>query len=152
MIRAGNKADLPACVAILEAMRAKYEEYEPHFWKRSPNAAKMCEVYLGMLTAQDTTLFLVSETTGKIDGFITAKPQPVPPVFAPGATAFVDDFCVADDWATTGGALLSEARSQLKARGFEQIIVVTACRNEAKMALLKQENLSPASAWWVGKP
>jgi hypothetical protein len=151
-IRTGGKIDLPACVGILEETRARYEQYEPQFWKRAPNAARMSEAFLGMLTAQESTLFLVSEADGAITGFLTAKPQPVPPVFAPGATAFIDDFCVADNWLTTGATLLREARAQLKARGFEQVIVVTAYRDDGKMAMLKQENLSLASAWWAASP
>lgn len=154
IIRTGTKSDLPACVAILEAARAKYQDYEPQFWKRAPNAAKMSEMFLTHLTAQDTTLFLVSEADRRVTGFLTAKPQPVPPVFAPGETAFVDDFYVVDDaaWPTTGAALLREARTQLKTRGFEQVVVVTAYRDDGKMAMLKQGELSLASAWWVGRP
>jgi hypothetical protein len=151
-IRPGTKDDLPACIAILEQMRGRYQAYEPQFWKRAPNAAVMSKAFLEMLTAQESTLFLVSETDDAITGFITAKPQPVPPVFTPGATALIDDFCVADDWLVTGAALLREARSQLKARGFEQVVVITAYRHEDKMEMLKRENLSLASAWWVGKP
>jgi hypothetical protein len=151
-IRSGTKDDIPACVTILEQMRARYQEYEPQFWKRAPNAAVMSKAFLEMLTAQGSTLFLVNETDGGITGFITAKPQPVPPVFTPGTTAFVDDFCVADDWLETGAALLREARAQLNARGFEQVVVVTAYRHEDKMEMLKREHLSLASAWWVGKP
>lgn len=151
-IRAGSKADLPGCIAIVEKTRAKYQDYEPQFWKRAPNAAQMSEAFLGMLIAQETTLFLVAEEENGVAGFLTAKPQPVPPVFTPGKTAFIDDFCVASDWATIGTALLREARTQLKERGFEQIIVVTAYRDEGKMEMLKQENLSLASAWWVGRP
>jgi acetyltransferase (GNAT) family protein len=151
-IRAGIKDDLPSCCALLEAMRARYQTYEPQFWKRAPNAAKMSEAFLGMLTAQPVTLFLVAEAGGKITGFLTARPQPVPPVFEPGATAFIDDFCVLDDWAVTGASLLREARAKLKERGFAQVIVVSAFRDDAKMEMLKREDLSLASAWWVGPP
>ena len=114
----------------------------------------MSEKFLGYLIAQETTLFLIAEENRAVTGFLTAKPQPAPPVFEPGATAFVDDFCVADEaaWATTGAALLREARTRLKARGFAQVIVVTAHRDDGKMAMVKQEELSLASAWWVGKP
>jgi predicted N-acetyltransferase YhbS len=153
-IRTGVADDLPACVAILEKTRARYQEYEPQFWKRSAKASAMSLAFLRHLTAQDGTLFLVAERDGALVGFLTAKPQPVPPVFEPGKTVFVDDFCVAEDadWAEAGAALLQEARSQLRAQGYEQIIVVTAYRDEVKMAALKGENLSLASAWWVAKP
>jgi ribosomal protein S18 acetylase RimI-like enzyme len=153
-IRIGQRDDLPACVAILEKMRARYQTYEPQFWKRAEDAPAKSAMFLNYLIAQDTTLFLVAESGGAITGFITAKPQPVPPVFVPGATAFVDDFCVAEnaDWLEIGAALLRAARKTLQERGFEQIVVVTAYRDDGKMRMLKQENLSLASAWWVGRP
>jgi hypothetical protein len=153
-IRTGTVDDLKDCLPILEKTRRKYETHEPQFWKRSPNAPALTQQFLGYLIAQKTTLFLVAEKDGVTEGFLTARPQPAPPVFAPGETAFVDDFCVMDEaaWATTGAALLREARAQLKERGFEQVIVVTAYRDDGKMAMLKQEELSLASAWWVGRP
>jgi len=153
-IRTGTAEDLTACIPILEAIRQRYQTFEPQFWKRAPGAAAMSHTFLTYLIAQETTLFLIAEENGAVTGFLTAKPQPAPPVFAPGATAFVDDFCVADEaaWATTGAALLREARAKLKERGFEQVIVVTAYRDDGKMAMLKQEELSLASAWWVGRP
>jgi L-amino acid N-acyltransferase YncA len=153
-IRKGVADDLPACVAILETVRARYQDYEPQFWKRSAKASPMSLAFLRHLTAQEGTLFLVAERDGGIVGFLTAKPQPVPPVFEPGKTAFVDDFYVAGDaeWPVAGISLLQEARTQLKAQGYEQIIVVTAHRDDAKMAALKAGNLSLASAWWVGTP
>ena len=153
-IRTGNADDLPACVTILETARARYQAYEPHFWKRSAKAPALSLAFLRHLRAQEGTPFLVSEHDGAIVGFLTARPQPVPPVFEPGKTAFVDDFYVADDaeWPLAGVALLKEARAQLKAQGYEQVVVVTAYRDDAKMAALKEENLSLASAWWVGRP
>ncbi|HXL98666.1 MAG TPA: GNAT family N-acetyltransferase [Rhizomicrobium sp.] len=153
-IRSGEKADLPACIAILEKTRARYQTYEPQFWKRAHDAAAKSAMFLSYLIAQEGTLFLVAESGGVINGFITAKPQPVPPVFTPGATALIDDFCVGEnaDWLETGAALLRAARKTLQERGFEQIVVVTAYRDDGKMQMLKQENLSLASAWWVGRP
>jgi GNAT superfamily N-acetyltransferase len=153
-IRSGTADDLEACLPILQMKRTRYQTYEPQFWKLSPVAGPMTQAFLGHLIAQPTTLFLVAEENGAISGFLTAKPQPAPPVFAPGETVFVDDFYVADDaaWPTTGAALLREARAQLKERGCEQVVVVTAYRDDGKMAMLKQEELSLASAWWVGRP
>src|SRR5690242_16724228 len=153
-IRTGTAEDLQACVAILEAKRQRYERYEPQFWKRAPDATAKTQAFLNYLTVQPTTLFLVGEQEGAVTGFLTARPQPAPPVFEPGQTAFVDDFYVADDalWPTMGAALLRAARVQLKERGFAQVIVVTAYRDDGKMEMLKQEKLSLASAWWVGRP
>ena len=152
-VRAGSAEDVPACIAMLEAMRLRYQTYAPQFWKKAENSAAMTKMFFAHLLGEETTLFLVAEEDGTAKGFLMARPQPVPPVFEPGRTAFIDDFCVADDsdWAGIGGALLDEARAQLKARGFEQIVVVSAQRDAAKMAMLDAATLTATSSWFAAK-
>ncbi len=74
----------------------------------------------------------------------------VPPVYAPGATATIDDFAVtADAWATVGVELVRR-RSSAAALKVTQLVVVCGHRDEAKRSMLQDLGLSLASEWYVG--
>jgi hypothetical protein len=72
-----------------------------------------------------------------------------PPVYnLGGLTCVVDDFCT-NDWATTGKALLSAAMEEAKQRGEVQIVVICPHLEEAKRAMLRGEELTITSGWYV---
>ena len=92
---------------------------------------------------------LASENNTKIDGFLIAFPQPAPPVYDPGLTYMLDDFCVADDaiWQTVGSELLSTALEAVKTAGAIQCLTVCPIAHTEKAKLLQSAGLLPASTW-----
>jgi ribosomal protein S18 acetylase RimI-like enzyme len=151
-IRSADPGDVEACVGMIEARRRLYETFEPRFWRKSDHSAAMSTAFFGHLATDAGALFLVSESGAGINGFLIAMAVQNPPVYAPGGpTAQIDDFCVADPslFPTVGSALLDEARVLLKDRGFAQLVVVCAARDEARSAFLQGQALSLTTTWWT---
>lgn len=136
---------------LAEARRVRYETFEPLFWKKAQDSLEMGRLFFTHLLSQPDTLAILAETEGRIVGFLIATAARVPPVVAPGATAMIDDFCVAEPafWGEVGPALLDGARAVLRENGFVQIVVVCGFKDDEKMAFLKTQNLSLASTWWT---
>jgi GNAT superfamily N-acetyltransferase len=147
-IRACHLEDLEAVVDILMNKRRLYAELEPALWTVSHGAEQWTEAHFATLLALPDQLFLVAEGSGKVMGFLVASPKSSPPVYAREPTAAIEDFYVADasDWPDVGGALLSEARANLKKRGIAQFVLVSAFLDEAKMAFLASQGLPIVSA------
>jgi hypothetical protein len=62
----------------------------------------------------------------------------------------VDDFVVdAEEWRTTGAALLAAVERTAGQRGAVQTVVVCGHRDEAKRAMLSGERFSLASEWYT---
>lgn len=151
-IRSADPGDVEACVGMIEARRRLYETFEPRFWRKADHSAAMSAAFFGHLATDPGALFLVSESEAGVNGFLIAMAVQNPPVYAPGGpTAQIDDFCVADPslFPTAGAALLDEARAQLKARGFTQLVVVCAARDAARTAFLESQSLSNTTTWWT---
>src|ERR1700733_5493248 len=94
-IRDGRVDDMPAIAAMAEARRVRYQDYEPLFWKKAAMSHEMGRMFLTHLIGLSDTLCLIAEQDGVVVGFLIATPARVPPVFEPGPTAMIDDFCVA---------------------------------------------------------
>ena len=143
--------DVDDMAALAEARRVRYEVFEPLFWKKAQASLEMGRVFFSHLLGQQDTLSLLAEMEGRTVGFLIATTARVPPVVAPGATAMIDDFCVAEPhlWAQVGPALLEAARTTLRENGFAQIVVVCGFKDEEKTAFLETQNLSLASTWWT---
>jgi L-amino acid N-acyltransferase YncA len=139
-IRPARKEDLAAVVAMAEARRKQYQEYQPVFWKKADDSEARTHAFFAVLVDEPELLFLVaSDDSQDVNGFLIAKPFQVPPVYDPGGkTFFVDDFCVVRDelWQTVGPALLQEAASRAKADGGAQVVVVCGDRGRAKSDFL----------------
>ena len=151
-IRKADIGDAPRCVELAELRRTEYEEYEPRFWKKSPNSSGASLLWFETLFGDGRSLSFVAEEDGQIVGFVIAREIPTPPVYDPGGpTALVDDFCVdaKNRWKDVGRALLQETRSALKERGFAQVVVVGARRDLEKTEFLAEAGLSLASTWWT---
>jgi GNAT superfamily N-acetyltransferase len=152
-IRLGTKQDIDAVAEMAEARRLQYERYEPLFWKKAANSLAMSRAFLAHVAGQPENLFLVACEAEQVMGFLIATPVRVPPVFEPGPTAMIDDFCVAEPalWESVGPALLAEARARLRQRGFAQIVVVCGRKDAEKSAALDAADLSLTSTWWTAK-
>lgn len=151
-IRSAEAGDIEACVGMIEARRQLYETFEPRFWRKAEHSAAMSTAFFSHLAADASALFLVSRADAGINGFLIAANIQNPPVYAPGGpTAQIDDFCVADPalFPTVGAALLDEARAQLKAQGFTQLVIVCAARDTARTAFLQSQSLSLTTTWWT---
>ena len=150
-IRNASLGDLPAIVAMLTAYREKLATWAPQFWRPAIGASAMSSLHLGSLIGQNGHIFLVSERGDKITGFALALETPAPPVYAPGKTGTLDDFCVAEgeSWADTGAKLVEAIRRAAKDAGWQQLIVVSPQADEAKNAVLQKAGLAVASQWWT---
>lgn len=147
-IRACHLEDLGAVVDILMNKRRLYAALEPALWTVAQGAEQWTEAYLANLLALPEQLFLVAESSGRVIGFLVASPKLSRPVYAREPMAAINDFHVADanDWPDVGGALLTEARANLKKRGVAQFVLKSAFLDEAKMAFLASQGLPIVSA------
>ncbi len=151
-IRNASSEDAPQCVGLVEARRNEYENYQPRFWKKATTSASSTLPWFEKLFADERNVCLVAVESLSVVGFLIAREFPSPPVYDPGgATALIDDFCVAakDRWQDAGAELLQHAKSELNRRGFAQVVVVGARQDAAKTEFLSQADLSLASTWWT---
>lgn len=151
IVRACLPGDVSAMAGIAEARRVRYEAFEPLFWKKAQDSLEMSRAFFAHLIGQSDTLCLVAEADEQTVGFLIATTARVPPVVAPGTTAMIDDFCVAepDLWGQVGPLLLDAARATLRENGFAQIVVVCGFKDVEKTAFLERQDLSLASTWWT---
>ena len=151
IIRPATPNDVAACVGLVESRREQYERYEPRFWKKAWDSKSSTYPWFARLFDETKSFSLVAAEGSDIVGFLVAREAPVPPVYDPGGpTALIDDFCVVEKrWCDVGGELLAAARAELRNRGYVQIVVVGARRDEAKTAFLEGSDLSLASTWWT---
>ena len=151
IVRRARAEDVPACVRLVELRRRRYETFEPRFWKKAAGSEKSTIDWFTQLFDDDKSVSVVASNEANILGFLIARDIPVPPVYEPGGpTALIDDFCVAEGkWGDVGTQILRFARRELRARGFVQIVVVGATRDDEKTAFLKSTDLSLASTWWT---
>ncbi|MDF1749290.1 MAG: GNAT family N-acetyltransferase [Alphaproteobacteria bacterium] len=151
-IRRVTSADAMSCVKLAEARRVEYQNYEATFWKKAENSAISTLRWFETLFSDDQNVAYVAIDDAVVVGFIIAREFPTPPVYDPGgATALIDDFCVASKnrWKDIGAALLQETKLELCRRGFAQIVVVGAAKDLAKTEFLNETGLSLASTWWT---
>lgn len=153
LIRPGELRDVPACVALIEARRRRYEEYQPRFWRKASNSALLSSSWFSHLFSDVDVISLVSEAENGINGFLIATSFPAPPVYDPGGpNALIDDFVVEPGgWASIGPPLLARAKELLRDRGFVQIVVVGARQDAEKTGFLESADLSLASTWWTAR-
>ncbi len=151
MIRRATEADLEAMLALAEAKRAQYAEYQPKFHRPAPNAREMQRPYFQRLIHDENAIVLVAEN-GAVDGFVIAQTGPAPPVYDPGGlTMVIDDFMVRSSalWTTVGRSLLDHVRAMVRERGAVQIIVVCGPTDGPKRRMLQVAGLGAASEWFV---
>jgi ribosomal protein S18 acetylase RimI-like enzyme len=151
LIRPMEAGDLDAAVDLVERRRERLQAYEPVFWRKADGSAETTRRFFSHLVADEQTLFLVAERGGVIVGCAQAREAAVPPVYVPGRTAMIDDFCVSDDadFSAVGLALLRALQRHLVERGFRQIIIACPARDTRLQELLASEALSLTSVWWT---
>jgi hypothetical protein len=151
-VRGATADDVAAMVALVETARERLADWQPVFWRRAPGAAEMSAMFFGYLAGAPEHLTLVHETGGAVTGFLIASETKPPPVYAPGGPTWtIDDFCVASEalWETAGRDLLEVARTDLKARGAVQVVVICPAALAAKGDLLAGAGLMIATQWWT---
>lgn len=152
-VRMARLADVPMVIELVERMRARYEVYQPVFWRRAARRVAKSRLYFSFQILNPRTTVLVCERHGLILGCLLALWTPAPPVFDPGGpTITVDDFCMANeaDWPAVGGALIDHLRAIGRQRGWYQLVVINAAADLPKTRFLRSIDLSVASTWWVG--
>lgn len=151
-IREARSEDAAAMVELSERKRVEYQTYQPRFWRKAADSREKQLPFFERLIESDRVIALVHEASGQIDGFVMASLVEAPPVYEPGGlTCLIDDFVVHDgsDWTTTGKALLSAAARAAHARGAVQMVVVCGHQDEPKRHMLRDEDYSIASEWYV---
>ena len=152
VIRPAERRDLAAIVEMTEARRAQYQEYQPVFWRKAEDSADHALQHLRKMLGRDGVHVWVASFEGDPLGFLVAAEIRTPPVYEPGGPTYqIDDFCVSEPglWPTVGRALLEEARTVLKREGVAQVVVVCGAADGPKSELLRSEELTIASHWWV---
>jgi GNAT superfamily N-acetyltransferase len=152
VIRPAERRDLDAIVEMAEARRVQYQEYQPVFWRKAEDSAEHAVQHLGEILGRDGVHVWVATHEGRPLGFLVAAEIRTPPVYEPGGPTYqIDDFCVSEPglWPTVGRALLEEARAVLRREGVAQVVVVCGAADEPKSELLRSEELTIASNWWV---
>ena len=151
-IRNAGSADVPRMVELSEKKRTEYEQQQPIFWRKARDSASAQKPYFEHLLTLDSTIVLVYECEGTIQGFVIASLHTAPPVYDPGGlTCNIDDFVVghSDLWSSVGRALLDRATIEARARKAVQVVVVTGGHDRQKREMLSTMGLSLASEWWV---
>ncbi|HEV2889108.1 MAG TPA: hypothetical protein VGX28_01910 [Frankiaceae bacterium] len=152
LVRDYRDSDLDAAAALCDARRRAYAEHQPTFWRPAAGAAEVGRAFLAEQAARDSTLAVVHETGGAVDGFLLASVVDAPPVYDPGGrTCAIDDFAVRDPslWAHAGPELLAYVARLARERGAVQCVVVTSARDLAKRDALSRLGGSVASEWYV---
>jgi GNAT superfamily N-acetyltransferase len=154
LVRRARIHDVDAMTRLIEQRRECYERLEPVFWKRAAGSARTTRwFYTWLLLLSRRTLALVADREGELLGFLIARRARTPPVYDPGgATAIIDDFCVArpELWMQVGRELLAHSRAFGRSAGWSQIIVVCGALDEPKAALLRTADLTVVTNWWRG--
>ncbi|MFC5343844.1 GNAT family N-acetyltransferase [Brevundimonas staleyi] len=140
-------------MALVDRTRAKYESYQPIFWRRGPDHLARTRCYFRFQILNPRTKTLVCERGTSLVGCLVALPTPAPPIFNPGGpTVTIDDFCVSRDeeWAHAGRALIEKLRQIAERKGWHQLVAVNAAADLPKARFLEGIGLSIASTWSVG--
>jgi GNAT superfamily N-acetyltransferase len=147
-VRAVTDVDVSWIADMMERRREQYEAYSPLFWRRAARAREIQEPYLRSCVADDRYRGSRSD-----HGFVLAELRAAgaPPWSPAISECFIDDFAVDADerWATEGRALLLAVWEAQQARGAEGLRVVTARRDEPKVALLESLGLQIGESWFI---
>ena len=96
-IRDAGSADVPRMVELSEKKRTEYEQQQPIFWRKARDSASVQKPYFEHLLTLDSTIVLVYECRGTIQGFVIASVHTAPPVYDPGGlTCNIHDFVIED--------------------------------------------------------
>ncbi len=143
--------DVPQMVSLIQTERQRLETWQPTMWRQAANTEVQTSEWFSALVAGEDIIALVDKDESAVNGFLIAFPQPSPPVYNPGTTYMIDDFCVAEDrlWPTVGSNLLTTALAQLKDKGATQCLSVSPVAHQSKGDVLAAAGLTPASTWWT---
>ncbi len=150
-IRRAASDDVEALTRLVALKRAELERHEPVMWRRSRDADEMTRTFYRYQVEEDSVILLVAEIEGRVAGFINGVLQNAPPVYDPGGKALmVDDFVVeaGDSGDRAAHALLDAVKSEGRARGAVQMILVSAARDERAAGWFRAKGLHVASTWW----
>lgn len=130
--------DTALAAELMERRRQAYATYSPVFWRP---AEGITAIHARFLARKVGTPGTVAVRTDR--GFLIGELR--------ASEGFVDDFAVDDDpdWDDDGVALLLAAWSALAERGAENVRVVTAAADRAKVAMLQECSLKLVEQWWV---
>jgi N-acetylglutamate synthase-like GNAT family acetyltransferase len=153
-IRQASPDDVNQITLLASQKRRQYEKYQPLFHKESPAAVGLHGAFLRDSLSKENTVVWVSETVGRLDGFIIGILVNAPPVYTPGGKiCLVDDFMVESPslWATIGRELLARVMASAKERGAVLANVVCGPLDLAKRDFLSEGGFSVASEWHIRK-
>jgi hypothetical protein len=145
-IRVITTSDVAWIADTMVERRTLYEKFSPVFWRAAANAREIHEPHLSSCVTSDR--YVALRTSG---GFVLGELQSAgsPPWWSEVPFGFVDDFAVVEDdaWMDDGRRLLLRAWSELRRRGAEALRVVSARRDDPKVALLQSLGLTIGESW-----
>jgi hypothetical protein len=147
-IRAANRTDVPAMVAISAERRERLEQFQPQLWRRRADAERLQAVFFEEVLLDDDATVLVATSRRVVVGFVIARLEQAPPVFDPGGPTCTIDGIGADN-VSTAQELLRAVRRWAARRGASQLVVIVAHGDRSIRALLEDESMTLASEWWV---
>jgi GNAT superfamily N-acetyltransferase len=150
-VRKATASDIEAAIGLAEHSRRQYQKYQPTFWRKAADSVDKTRTFFTTLLTETGTFFLVAIEGRQMLGFLIARKVATPPVYAPGDTYLVDEFCVVEPhhWLSIGEALLSHATTLIHEHGAAQIVVTCGDRDLPKAEMLRRSDLTIASNWWT---
>lgn len=152
-VRPARADDAGAIADFADARRRIYQAYSPVFWRPAADARMHHTPFLADCLADGHHTAFAAESRGVVVGAAIADHRVRVPPFAQDRDAswLVDDFYVAaaDWWWTAGGALLESVAHAARSSRQDRLIVVSAERDDAKNAMLRDRGFQPGAQWWV---
>lgn len=147
-MRALTANDVSWMADVMVERRAVYAAISPVFWRPAANARQVHEPHLASCVANERYVG-VRTVRGFVLGELHAAGSP--PWWPEVPIGFIDDFAVVPDkaWMSDGRRLLLAAWSLLRERRVGGLRVVTARRDDAKVAMLESLGLTIGESWWV---
>lgn len=143
-IRQAILNDVPSMVDLSEAVRSRYETYQPRFWRKAQDSRGKQTSYFESQLQNERMAMLVHETSGTVDGFVIAN-------LGRGQECSIDDFALANEqqWESIGKALLLAAGAEAKKRGIQRYVVVCGHLDVPKRQMLNNFGLEIVDYWYT---
>lgn len=142
-IRDVTAADVPTIATLADAKRTEYAAYSPVFWRKSDDGMEIqTRFFTNRMLPSDTTISLVADTDGTVEGFVIGTIREAPPVYDPGGpVCWIDDFTVARSelWATVGTALYRGVTERAQQRGVVAMVTIAGHLDTPKRAMLRAQ-------------
>ena len=147
-IRNASAGDVEQLADLAHEHRIRQQGWDPEFWAMSPSARQLYPMLLHLLLERTAGVSLVSESRGRIDGYLFASAAPNPRDEKRHLWV-VDDLGVSSpkSWHTVGPALLAAAAARGR-DGVAAAMVVACPHHDHDRALMLIASGFTANCWF----